>query len=135
HHHIPTHIITIPHLPLTPNGKIDHTALNAIPLPRTQAEDGEWDAVQRAVAGIWAEAIGAGPRSLDDSFFALGGTSLAAMRVAAAVAATMRRQVTVGSVFTHQTFGAFAEHCRQAPVTRPGARVPLTARPRPTEGT
>ncbi|GAA3620795.1 hypothetical protein GCM10022223_42090 [Kineosporia mesophila] len=81
-HMVPTRILTLPALPQTPNGKLDRKALPAPPegtpasagtAPRTAAE--------QHIAAVWADVLGIEVPGIDESFFALGGDSFAALKV------------------------------------------------------
>ncbi|WP_369371984.1 amino acid adenylation domain-containing protein [Promicromonospora sp. Populi] len=80
-HMVPGRILTLPALPATPNGKLDRRALPAPgdqgpaagPQPRT--------ATERQIAAVWSEILGVEAPGIDDSFFALGGDSFAALKV------------------------------------------------------
>ncbi|MFD5467622.1 amino acid adenylation domain-containing protein [Kitasatospora sp. NPDC127059] len=105
-HLVPEAYAALPELPLNANGKLDVRALPA-PVaapassrpPRTVAERLLCAAVQEVL-----ELPAAGP---DDSFFALGGDSLKAIRL---VNATTRAglPLTLGAVFEHRTLEALA---------------------------
>ena len=87
---VPTSAHQLPALPLTGNGKIDKTALTrqADELRRTgPARPGPRTPAERRLAGLWAQTLGlpAGSIGRDDDFFALGGTSLSAVRLVAAL--------------------------------------------------
>ncbi|MFI6780251.1 amino acid adenylation domain-containing protein [Micromonospora sp. NPDC050276] len=81
-HMVPARLLTLPALPLTPNGKLDRRALPAPPElgtdaagtpPRTDTE--------RRIADAWCAELGRDTVGIDDSFFALGGDSFAALRL------------------------------------------------------
>ncbi len=79
-HLVPTAWVFLSSLPLTPSGKVDVAALPApaalavAAQPATERE--------RAVHAAWCEELGVAALPLEASFFAAGGNSLAAMRVA-----------------------------------------------------
>lgn len=106
---LPKRIHVIDRLPLTPNGKLDREALAAriagdLPVSR-DAGGGEIPAL---VAGAWAQALGRGEVTDEDDFFALGGDSLAAMRVTAAVRRAMDVPIELRLLFDHP---GLADYC------------------------
>src|SRR6185369_1415697 len=85
---VPAVFVELSALPLTPNGKIDRRALPSPPRTRpalNTAYVGPRSASEVRLAAIWNEVLGLTGIGLHDNFFALGGHSLAAMRVAARV--------------------------------------------------
>ncbi|WP_249383561.1 non-ribosomal peptide synthetase [Mycobacterium sp. DBP42] len=86
---VPTAIVAIETVPLTVNGKLDKKAL---PAPEYQHGD-DYRApstpTEEMVAGIYAEILGLDRVGVDDSFFELGGDSLQAMRLVAALNRTL----------------------------------------------
>lgn len=106
---IPTAFVPLPALPLTPTGKLDRKALPApddggaaeafVP-PRT--------AVEEALAGIWTEVLRRERVGVTDDFFALGGHSLAAMRVASRIEDVFDVELPLRTLFEHPTIGELA---------------------------
>jgi acyl carrier protein len=87
-------------LPLTPNGKLDTRAL---PAPEYTAGDhyrAPANAVEEILAGIYARVLGLDRVGVDDSFFDLGGDSLSAMRVIAAINTSLATGLEVRTLFT-----------------------------------
>ncbi|MEO3755788.1 amino acid adenylation domain-containing protein [Streptomyces sp. B6B3] len=108
----PASFTVIPSIPLTANLKVDDTRL---PPP---AEDGRARAretpagprstVESTMVTLWSEALGVAEVGIDDSFFDLGGDSIAAVRVAAATARWTGRKVAVSDLFRHPTIRQLA---------------------------
>ncbi|MFD4371314.1 phosphopantetheine-binding protein [Streptomyces sp. NPDC058486] len=71
-----------------------------------------------AIAEIWQEVLGV-PVADDDDFFALGGQSLAAMEVVAAVRRRLGVSVKVRVLLEHPVLADFAEQ-----LARSGERSP-----------
>ncbi|MFI8972217.1 non-ribosomal peptide synthase/polyketide synthase [Nocardia asteroides] len=122
---VPAALVVLESLPLNANGKVDRARL-------PEPEFGE--AVFRApvtaaellVAQTFTEVIGCASAGLDDDFFALGGNSLMATRLAARLGAALGTQVPVAEVFDAPTVAALAE--RLGAIDRSIARPPLTRR-------
>ena len=83
---------------MTVNGKLDKRAL---PAPEYTA--GEYraptTAVEEILAGIYAQVLGLERVGVDDSFFDLGGDSLSAMRVIAAINKALDADLAVRTLF------------------------------------
>ena len=106
---VPAAVVVMDALPLTVNGKLDTRAL---PAPeyhdagdRYRAPAG---AVEEILAGIYAQVLGVERVGVDDSFFDLGGDSLSAMRVIAAVNTGLDAGLAVRTVFEAPTVAQLA---------------------------
>ncbi len=78
---VPSHMVHLAKLPVTANGKLDRKAL---PLPDAapqQAYSAPENALQKALAAIWSDVLGADQVGLDDNFFELGGDSIISIQV------------------------------------------------------
>ncbi|WP_345017459.1 amino acid adenylation domain-containing protein, partial [Streptomyces shaanxiensis] len=106
---VPTGYVRIDAVPLTRNGKVDHRALAALDqgseagtggtAPRTPVEE--------RLAAVWADVLGLDELGVEDSFFALGGDSIAAVRLVGALREA-GHDVTVRDVFEHRTVADLA---------------------------
>ncbi len=104
-------------LPLTGNGKIDRSALDRLasvpadeapaPVDRPPAAPPDAGLVAK-VAQLWCEVLGVPAVASDDSFFALGGTSLAAIRLLARVEQAWGVRVPLPDLFAAPTVAALA---------------------------
>ena len=108
---VPSAVVAVDALPLTVNGKLDTRAL---PAPDYQ-DAGRYRApatlTEEILAGIFGQVLGVEPPRLvgvDDSFFDLGGDSLSAMRLVAAVNASMDAGLSVRAVFEAPTVAQLA---------------------------
>ncbi len=122
---VPAAVVVLDALPLNVNGKVDRARL-----PEPEFAEAAFrapvTAAEQLVARTFTEVIGCGSVGLDDDFFALGGNSLMATRLAARLGAALAAQVPVAAVFEAPTVGALAERLGSA--DRSAARPPLTRR-------
>jgi amino acid adenylation domain-containing protein/non-ribosomal peptide synthase protein (TIGR01720 family) len=110
---IPAAFVRMDALPLTANGKVDRRAL---PAPEVSAAGDERfvaprNAVERTLAGVWAEVLRLDRVGVEDSFFELGGDSLLAIQV---VSRARRAGVEVSprQLFEYQTVAELASVAR-----------------------
>ncbi|MEU8877944.1 amino acid adenylation domain-containing protein [Streptomyces javensis] len=126
---LPAAFVPLPALPLTPSGKLDARAL---PEPEVTGGAAGRDARtpgEQVLAGLFAEVLGVPGVGVDDNFFALGGHSLAATRLAGRVRSVLGVELAVHEVFDRPTVAALAELLDTAGAARP-ALVPVD-RPEP----
>ncbi|MBT3149522.1 amino acid adenylation domain-containing protein [Streptomyces sp. CHD11] len=112
-------------LPLTPNGKLDGRALPAPDWTALSGADTPATPAERTLATLFAEILGLPSAGAHDSFFALGGDSIVAIRlVDRARAAGLT--ITPRDVFRERTVSALARAAdRAAPPAPPAAPVRL----------
>jgi amino acid adenylation domain-containing protein/non-ribosomal peptide synthase protein (TIGR01720 family) len=96
---VPTAIMVIDALPLTVNGKLDRRALPAPEFADADSYRAPATAVEEILVGIYARTLGLSRVGVDDSFFDLGGDSLSAMRLIAAVNAGLNVHLSVRTLF------------------------------------
>ena len=124
---VPTAVVMLAALPVTPNGKLDKRAL-----PAPQYQDGDryrapTNAVEEILTDIYAQVLGLARVGVDDSFFDLGGDSLSAMRLVAAVNTGLNADLAVRTLFDAPTVAQLAPRIGGDG----GRRKPLVAGERP----
>ncbi|UGT62305.1 non-ribosomal peptide synthetase [Nocardia asteroides] len=127
-HMVPAAITVLDRIPLTPVGKLDRAALPA-PVLRAAAYRAPTTRMEALVAEAFAELLALERAGADDDFFALGGNSLIATRLAARLGARLDTTVPARLVFEGSTVAGLAG--RLAELDGAGARPALTAMPRP----
>ena len=131
---VPTSAHQLAALPLTGNGKIDKKALTrqADELRRPgPARSGPRTPAEHRLAGLWAQTLGlpVGSIGRDDDFFALGGTSLSAVRLVAA----LDQAVGLAELAEHPVLADLAARLESTVDSRPRTTIPALPRPaRPT---
>lgn len=145
---VPASIEAVGSLPTTANGKVDRAALERLgaALPgdaeRAAAAAGEMPATEAetAIAAAWEAVLGISEPARDANFFAIGGTSLLAIRVAVRLK-SHGIGVSAQEMFRHQTIAALAaavegpaadgerrEEDEAPPATDRGPRSPAAGR-------
>jgi hypothetical protein len=98
-HMIPAYLIAVDELPLTTSGKIDKAAL---PAPELQAPDGYVEPatlLEAMVADMYARLLSRAQVGATESFFDIGGNSLAAMRLIALMDDELEVDIGAAAVF------------------------------------
>ncbi|GII92997.1 non-ribosomal peptide synthetase [Sinosporangium siamense] len=107
-HLVPDTVVVLDALPTTSTGKVDNTALPEPPTNPSAPADPPRTATERAVAAIWATVLDQSDVDRTADFFAIGGHSLIAAHVLAAVRDRLGVTVPMRTLFTAPTVAAFA---------------------------
>ncbi|GGK49803.1 non-ribosomal peptide synthase/polyketide synthase [Nocardia camponoti] len=104
---VPSALVILDEFPFNSSGKVDRGQL-----PEPEFANAEFRApvteLEQLVAATFIEVIGCATAGLDDDFFAVGGNSLTATRVAGRLSAALGAQVPVAAVFETPTVAALA---------------------------
>jgi thioesterase domain-containing protein len=125
---IPSAWVPLAALPRSPNGKLDRGAL-----PAPSAIDGGQrstprDPLEAQLLALWNDVLGARDVGVGDDFFARGGNSLLAVRLAARLHAATGVALPLRDFFTAPTVEAVAARLRaERAAPDPGLVVPLRA--------
>ncbi|WP_433628263.1 non-ribosomal peptide synthase/polyketide synthase [Nocardia sp. CA-120079] len=123
---VPAAIVVLESLPLNANGKVDRAALPE-PVFTAAVFRAPTSGLERLVAATFVEVVAAEETvGLDTDFFALGGNSLLATRLAAQLSAALGVRVPVAAVFDAPTVGLLA--ARLGDLGDADARPALTRR-------
>jgi len=105
---VPAHYVLLDAIPLTPNNKVDYARL---PTPAAVRGSGHAPSTptQIQLAEIWREVLGTEEIGEEDNFFDLGGQSLRAIPVLAAISARFGIDLSVQDVFEMPTLAGLAQ--------------------------
>ncbi len=125
---VPAVVVGLAALPRLPNGKIDRAALPDAALPAGAGGAALGSPIAELLAGIWGEVLGGVEAGPDDDFFALGGHSLSALRVAAALRERLGIELPLRILFEHTRLADLARRLTALLTARNQLdRPPLTA--------
>ncbi|WP_435208796.1 amino acid adenylation domain-containing protein [Streptomyces sp. bgisy034] len=114
-HLVPWAIFPVPDIPLNANGKVDRSSLPAVKMARNVWNDyvPPGDAIERTLAAIWSDTLEVEPIGVTDDFFDLGGHSLMAAELIAALQKQFDVSLTARTLFLHPTIEDLAQELRQ----------------------
>ncbi|GAA0290740.1 hypothetical protein GCM10010302_31620 [Streptomyces polychromogenes] len=101
-------LVVVDGLPVTPNGKLDRRALPAPAAPAATGYEPPAGETEELVAMVWASVLDAPRIGRHDDFFALGGHSLSATRVAARLRQSLGLDLPLHTLFEQRTVAALA---------------------------
>ncbi|MBW4537641.1 MAG: amino acid adenylation domain-containing protein [Myxacorys chilensis ATA2-1-KO14] len=120
---VPAAFLMLDALPLTPNGKVDRRSLAALPLSNLDGISSQRDfaapqtALEKVLAGIWADVLQLEQVGIHDNFFLdLGGNSLLATQVVSAVRDTLQVNLGLRCLFDSPTIAEQAADLLKDPV-------------------
>jgi len=105
---VPAAVVSLSALPLTRNGKLDEARLPPPPLPSVAVHAAPEGPIERRLQRIWEDLLGCEGIGAEHGFFALGGHSLAAIRLCGAVWSAFGVSLPLKTVFERPTIRAIA---------------------------
>ena len=114
---VPQHYVLLDRLPLSSNGKV---ALDQLPSQERRAPDRQRDVVEpdspleKQLAELWKQVLGASQVSIVDNFFELGGDSLQLTELQRKVSQLIGRSLPIAELFSHSSVRALAQHLRRS---------------------
>ena len=107
---VPASVLVLGALPRLRNGKVDRRALPApAPVPGAPVPASPDDDVEGRIAAIWRDVLRTERVGHEESFFALGGTSISAVKVISQVRRQLGVPVKLSVIFESPTIAALAE--------------------------
>jgi len=131
HYMRPAFVVTLARLPRTLNGKVDRRALPAVDMtsPPAAEEATLADGLEAALAQVWGDVLGTLPRTPAAHFVELGGNSLSAVQLRAAVRRRFGVDFPLAALLVMPVLGEqaalLAELVRQADPAAAGASTEL----------
>ncbi|ROP35502.1 non-ribosomal peptide synthetase [Saccharothrix texasensis] len=127
----PARYVPLPELPLNRSGKVDRAALRSVRAPGARGTDRTRPstATQRRLAELWENLLGTPDVCAEDDFFAVGGNSLLAVRLAFRVREEFGVEVPVADLHRARTLAGCAA-VLDAAAGSPTSRAPITRRDR-----
>ncbi|MGV9665555.1 amino acid adenylation domain-containing protein [Nocardia niigatensis] len=113
---VPAQLTIVDAFPLGPTGKLDRGALPD-PEPRTREYRAPETAEELAIAEVLGAELGIERVGREDDFFALGGNSLSAIRIRAALSDRLGLPVPLAYLFAHPQVWELAAALRAEPAT------------------
>ncbi len=131
---VPSYFVRLDKMPLSPNGKVDRKAL---PIPTGNINTGveyvePTSIIEKKLAEIWKEVLGAEIVGVKDNFFDLGGNSLLLIRMHSKLEALYPGKVSITDIFSHPTVSKLAEFIERKESLR-GERPKLVSFELPAE--
>jgi amino acid adenylation domain-containing protein len=124
---IPANLLTLDALPLNPNGKIDRNALPRPGRPAAANRRPPQGDAEQWLAALWQDLLDVQDVARDDDFFALGGNSLTATRLVAAVRREFGDELPLAALFGNPTIAALAARLPSAGRRQRGDALALMA--------
>lgn len=113
---LPSVYLAVPALPMNRHGKLDRSALEGLEATRlgAGAYQGPRDATEEVLARIWAEKLGLERVGVHDNYFNLGGDSVKAISLLAAVNRALGCELKIPDLYDHKTVAELGRRISRA---------------------
>jgi amino acid adenylation domain-containing protein len=131
---VPRRSVRLEALPMTPNGKLDKDAVLALAppsAPPAAVHTPPSSHTERALVALWTRHLTRRQIGVHDRFVDLGGDSLRAVRLAAAMGDTLGREVSVADIYRFETIAGLADHLCDGGGEASGEQVSHAPAPEP----
>ncbi|MFI1916417.1 amino acid adenylation domain-containing protein [Nocardia sp. NPDC020380] len=126
---VPSALTVLDHMPVTPSGKLDRKALPAPEFVAAAPSRAPETELEQQVAQVFGAVLGTPVHGAEDNFFEIGGNSLLATRLTAALHAEFGVELPVRAIFEVPTVAGVAVRLEEAPRTQRAALAVRTPRP------
>jgi amino acid adenylation domain-containing protein len=118
---VPSRIVEVEALPLNVNGKVDKGRLLSLDEPKQAGigMEGPRTELETRLADIWKELLNVGTIDIRDNFFKLGGHSILAVKVMAAIRRQLALNLSMVKLFEHPTIESLAAYITAITRTEP----------------
>ena len=124
---IPSKWVELDSIPLTINGKVDKNKLvSLVPKTSQTAYEAPQNELQHTLVQIWEEALEKEKIGINDNFFDLGGHSIKAISIVAAIYEQLKAEVELSDVFNAPTIAALSEIIAQSASTEHNEIKPVS---------
>lgn len=125
---VPAALVQLDRFPLLAHGKIDEAALPAPVERASAARRPPTSATERALASAWAAVLGVADVDATDDFFALGGSSLSAMRMLDRASEALGKDISLRLAFDTPSLEGLARAIDLLPARASRGPAPLDLR-------
>ncbi|UFS98656.1 non-ribosomal peptide synthetase [Nocardia huaxiensis] len=126
---VPSALTVLDALPVTPSGKLDRKALPAPDFVAAAPSRAPETELEKQVAQVFGTVLGTPVHGAEDNFFDVGGNSLLATRLTAALHTEFGVELPVRAIFEAPTVAGVAARLAEAPRTQRAALAVHTPRP------
>jgi amino acid adenylation domain-containing protein len=110
---IPAAFVPLDALPLSPNGKVDRAVLPrpwGPPIQMGVDAEPEANQLEKTIADLWSQVLGAKEVGLDSNFFDLGGDSLSLVAIHSNLQKKLKLEIQITDLFEFTTVRMLARH-------------------------